>query len=439
MSAKRVNASPTGNTSTSRGGVLIQLSLTGLTIFSVALVATSALVTHLVTVKSSANLKSAEASADNRAAEASIPVVANTTVREQANPPPWGQLVSWDIDLEQPVEYLAYEIATNKMETWTFVGMTPTQVRSLLQSCGVAAGEIDRALSPPLLSLASSNTVIIPDDELVFSLTPESRAKLYAVLGRFPANHLMKFPFCLVGSSADETFAGSQLTEMILEALRKLLYPRGNGQCFSDLGIMLRRLPTEQDRMLLLKAVSRQSAVMARVQIWPDTDIDKLIGYWGRGVQTKDLRPLLESLKRVPGGAAISLLYFLPQFARQRLYTYPEPSQPGDQAKDCHWSTMNFFNETPDDRFADPKYTVPYLQANYYAIAQPGAYGDLIFFLNADGEAIHSAVYLADGIVFTKNGNNMAQPWMLMHLDDLAAKYTTDAAPSMMVYRKKSW
>jgi hypothetical protein len=435
MAVKRMNESPSGNVPRTGGGVQVQLHLAGLVIFSVALVVASVLVTHaLVAARPANGLKFQE----NRIADLPAPAPANA-LQKLENPPPWGQLVTWDIDLEQPEEYLAFEISTNRTARWTFVGMTPVEVRSLMQSCGLAAREIDRALSPPLLSSASSDTVIVPDDALVFSLTPESRAKLYRVLARYETNHFMQFPFCLVGSSADAKFAGSQLDGAVLDSLRKLLYPRGNAECFSDLEIMLRRLPAESERLLLLKAVSRQSAVMARLQIWPDTDIDKLIGYWGRGIQAKDIRPLLESLKRVPEGASVSLLYFLPQFARQRLYTYPEPPSAGSPAMDCHWSTMNFFNEIPDNRFSDPKYTVTYLQANCYTIAKPGAYGDIIFLLNRQGNAIHSAVYLADGIVFTKNGNNFAQPWMLMHLDDLVAKYTVEVAPPMVVYRKKNW
>jgi hypothetical protein len=99
---------------------------------------------------------------------------------------------------------------------------------------------------------------------------------------------------------------------------------------------------------------------------------------------------------------------------------------------------MNFFNEIPDNRFSDPKYTVSYLLSNYYRIAKPTAYGDRIFLLDKNGNAIHSAVYLADDIVFTKNGNNYTQPWMLMHLKDLLAEYATDEAPAIAVYRDKN-
>ena len=99
---------------------------------------------------------------------------------------------------------------------------------------------------------------------------------------------------------------------------------------------------------------------------------------------------------------------------------------------------MNFFNAVPDNRFSEPAYTVDYLKSHFYQIAKPSAYGDRIFLLDKNGNAIHSAVYLADDIVFTKNGNNYTQPWMLMHLNDLLAEYTSDEPPTIVVYRDKN-
>jgi hypothetical protein len=223
--------------------------------------------------------------------------------------------------------------------------------------------------------------------------------------------------------------------------VKKLLYPRGNLQCFSDYELVLLQVHDKEEQMRLLSVLSSESAVMAGVRIRPDTDIEKLLGYWAGpgGIRVKDVEPLLESLKGVPDGR-IGLVYLLPQFARQRLYTFPMPSRPGDPPEDCHWTTTNFFNDVPDDRFTDPAYTVNYLQKNYYQIAKATKYGDIILFLDADSNiAIHSVVYLCDDIVFTKNGNNMAQPWMLMHLKDLSMKYESDGPGRMVVYRNRKW
>jgi hypothetical protein len=93
----------------------------------------------------------------------------------------------------------------------------------------------------------------------------------------------------------------------------------------------------------------------------------------------------------------------------------------------------------PDNRFADPACTVACLQTNYYKIANPTRPWRHHFLLKKDGNAIHSAVYLADDIVFTKNGNNLARPWMMMRLKDLLDQYTTGKVLSVIVYRNKYW
>jgi hypothetical protein len=104
---------------------------------------------------------------------------------------------------------------------------------------------------------------------------------------------------------------------------------------------------------------------------------------------------------------------------------------------DCHWSTMNFFNDPPDNNFTNASYTSTFIDEHYYRVGVPNLYGDVILIANEQGTVSHSAVYLADDIVFTKNGHNFAQPWMLMRLEDLLARYTSDASPRMLIYRDR--
>ncbi len=363
-----------------------------------------------------------------------------TAPADPQNVGPWGELITRDIELEQPEEYALYA-NTNLTECWTFEGMNPGQVRTLMLSCGVPADQISRALSPPMFSYGTSGTVIAADDALVMSVSPLARAKLYGELGRYAENPLMRFPICFRKGTFEPWFADGQVDKETLGTVRKLLYKRGDFDCFSDLDAVLRGLPSNVERTRLTRALSHQQAVLVALRIRPDTDIDKLLGYWDSppGVRLIDIRPLLESLKRLTNGGGASILYFLPQFARQRLYTYPLPSQPGDPAIDCHWSTMNFFNETPDNRFANPAYVSSYLKENYYQIASPRAYGDVIMIVDGHNTALHSAVYLAGDVVFTKNGNNFRQPWMLMRLKDLEAMYESDHQAHMLVFRNKSW
>jgi hypothetical protein len=407
-------------------GVVLQVNLLGAILFSLALVLAAGMVTYAVARNGDRpHALGANAAVDTRPSEV----------------PPWGELFVRNIKLQPPEEYLAFELEHINTPSWVFDGLSATQVGQLMLSCGLTQEQVDRALAPGKFSVSQSNTTVVPDNDLVTSLSPQTRAKLYHELARSPENQHMRFPFCYSGNSFEETFATNKVSPAVTELVKKLTYRRGDLQCFSDYELVLQQIPETDEKMRLLRALSGESAVVAGIRVRPDTDIDKLLGYWTwpGGVRQKDVQPLIEAMKDVPDGR-VGMVYLLPQFARQRLYTFPMPSRPGDPTMDCHWSTMNFFNEVPDDRFTDPAYTVKYLETNYYQIAKPNKYGDIILFLDGDSNnAIHSAVYLADDIVFTKNGNNMAQPWMLMHLKDLTEKYESDGPGRMLVYRNRSW
>jgi hypothetical protein len=391
-------------------GVVLHVNLLGAIVFSLALVLAAAMVTY---------------------GDGPAPALV----------PPWGELTVRDIKIKPPEEYLAFEVQHITPPAWNFDGNSVDHVRQVLLASGLTAEQVNRTLVSSQVSVSASSVSVRPDNELVSSLPPETRAKLYHELGRNAGNEHMRYPFCYSAGQFEETFAAEKISPAVTAMVKKLLYPRGNLQCFSDYELVLLQIQDKEEQMRLLSVLSSESAVMAGVRIRPDTDIDKLLGYWAwpGGVRVKDVEPLLESQKNIPDGR-IGLVYLLPQFARQRLYTFPMPSRSGDPAMDCHWSTMNFFNDVPDDHFTDPVYTVKYLEKNYYQIAKPTKYGDIILFLEGESNnAIHSAVYLCDDIVFTKNGNNMAQPWMLMHLKDLTTKYESDGPGRMLVYRNREW
>jgi hypothetical protein len=311
-------------------------------------------------------------------------------------------------------------------------------VRGLMLECGLTEAQISEALSPAMASFANTGTTIHPDDALVFSLSPETRTKFYRELGRHPGNLAMQYPYAFPGNTMEACFRDHCLDESIVTMIRKLMYSRGENQCFSDVSTVARNLPSLAEKTTLLRVLSRQPSVLARVKIGPDTDLDKLIAYWRRGLKVKDVRPLLESMKRMPGGSSVGLLFLLPQFARQRTYTFPSPSHPGEPAMDCHWSTINFFLETPDNRYSDSNEAVNFIKLHCSPVDAPSAYGDILIFLDAQSRAVHSAVYLAEDLVFTKNGNNFAQPWKLTRLSNLKAHYEMDGPVRMVTWRMNS-
>ena len=55
----------------------------------------------------------------------------------------------------------------------------------------------------------------------------------------------------------------------------------------------------------------------------------------------------------------------------------------------------------------------------------------------ADRSSIHSAVYIADDIVFTKNGPSAATPWVLSTIAEMKAFYPGWKPLSVSFYRRR--
>ncbi len=351
---------------------------------------------------------------------------------------PWGELVEYDVEFEKPDEYAAVPSGTNSPTRWFLGGSSKAQFERLALAAGLSSAQVADLLSPNRCVAASNGLWIVPSRELLFDLKPESRRAICGELAKFPENFNYAFPYCYRREALDRWFNHSGLSADTVELAKRFLYQRGQAVCLSDSIELMNRVPNAHERLRLQKTLSRQAGVVMKLRIRPESDIGALMAYWGRGYHVKDCRPLLESLARLPEGGNLDIVHLLPPFARRRLYSYPPPPRnPNDPIRDCHWTSMNFFLENPDDRFAEKDYVVAKLAEEYTQIARPCQLGDLVFWLDGDEVAVHSAVFIAHDIVFTKNGGNYMQPWTLMRLDDLLAVYPREEPLKMVCYRSK--
>ncbi|MEI7732966.1 MAG: hypothetical protein WCO56_25565 [Verrucomicrobiota bacterium] len=419
-----------------RGVIHIHLTMTGLLIFCGVAVAACGLLAYSVwSLRSTADTHASNSSLTQQTAKENKS--AAIAPREL---PPWGELIVYDIEVERPDEYISMDTSTNQMPKWDFGKLDRDKVHDLLLASGLTASQAEHAVSCDHCTTNNGTFVVWPDADFLLSIAQPARSKLYHELAQVGENHFMQFPFCFRGNTFDSWFETSGLESASVDLIKKLLYPRGNAVCFSDFEFVMRQLPSDEARLRLTKTLSRQATVLVKLRIRPDTDVERLLGYWGRGPHRKDIHPLLDSLTRLKDGSTLDIVHLLPGFARRRVYTYPMPPQtPNDPTMDCHWTSMNFFNETPDDRFGSPPYVLQHLKSDFYQVAKADHYGDVVFLLNSEGSAIHSAVYLADNIVFTKNGNTHMQPWTLMKLADMLATYPSDVPLKVAVYRNKLW
>jgi hypothetical protein len=167
------------------------------------------------------------------------------------------------------------------------------------------------------------------------------------------------------------------------------------------------------------------------------------VEYWGRGGRRTEIRPLLES---AAGGGAdrfIDVVHLLPPFAQNHLYCYPKLSA-GDLDRpavvNCLWTSLNFFNPKPDDRFLDTAVALKALKEDYFIVESDFELGDIVAFLDEEGNIFHAAVYIAGDLVFSKNGISAMAPWTLSSLDDVKGYYRWRSEnPRLIVHRRKDF
>ncbi|MEI6376404.1 MAG: hypothetical protein WCO97_04345 [bacterium] len=354
---------------------------------------------------------------------------------------PWGDLQTWDVRIEQPMEYVGFEKTSSEGPVWNFGTLSPVAVEGLLLDSGCTAEQSQQLLKCQVQG-GNGSAMYRPKEALLLSLSPEVRSKLYLALAHNAANRFQANPYPIPSGDMASFFVRlHDSNETAFATMKKLLYTRNGYTYFSDPERVLKDLPTAEERLDYLQSLTSQSAVMMRLLIRPDSDIDKPLNYWALsmpGVLMKNLTPLFESQRRLPEGGSISILYLLPKLAREKLFSTPLPPASGDgKLPDCHWTALNYFNATYDPRMADNEYASRFITENYYEIAKPGIGGDLLLLLNAQGGVIHSAVYIADDVVFTKNGISYSQPWILMHEKDLVGSYSALESVKVAYFRRR--
>jgi len=354
------------------------------------------------------------------------------TVR--CNPGPWGELEYTRILIEPPEEFIPSRLETSKEIWWFFKGCSRETVERLWRSEGLAPPD-----APAVAwRVTAGGTWLRPSKEFILGMGEGTRARVYTELSAWPENASQYAPYRFRADTADEWFAGSELSTQTVALAKRLLYRRGTSLCFSDDDIVLPMLGSAAERTALLKTLARKSTLLLKLRIKHDSDINALTHYWGKGNRSKDVKPLLQSLALHPDGMKLDVAHLLPRNARMLLYTYPlPPSTAEEPRRDCHWTSLNFLNLEPDERFLDPKVFRKTIETDYYVVPGEMTFGDVLLFFRPDNTIVHSCVYIADNIVFTKNGTSFAMPWLLMTLPDVQSFYASDESLQVFAFRLK--
>ena len=322
---------------------------------------------------------------------------------------------------------------------WYFENYTEAKLIQLLRTCDLRPAQRSILFDKQFWTITSNACIITPPEPVIWSLSSHARGVLYSALATSQSNYAQCFPFRLPTEGLETYLKESGLSETDVYKIKRLAYTNAGAVCFTDLQTVHEILKPEEFEDLV-GALYKVPAYTLRLHVPSDAKVETLIKYWGKGGRAKIITPLLKGLARVPGGGAINVASLLPPFARIRLYTFPDSwNDPSAPRQDCFYTSMNFFSETPNTNFFDRDFTRHALKTDFVAIEGTPEFGDLILVLDDKGAAIHMCVYLADDFVYTKNGINHTEPWVIMRMSDMLAVYSgPQNAGKTMIFRSKS-
>jgi len=345
---------------------------------------------------------------------------------------PWGELEITPMLLDRPEGHFDTNTAPAPPLRWLFPHHSQPQLAEFINSCDLTSSQKAALLDTKKWRPTAEGLAVAPEPDLVKDISPVAREQIYSVLAQNHQNS-QAFPFVFEPDSFAELLTSCELPPQKVALVRHLSYPKKELRCFADLQLF-ELLSSPSETRCLVKALCRVPTMLMRIKVTPQTDIKAILDYWGTCGEAERIKPLLESLSRVPGGADLNVAAFMPPVPRLNLYTYPNAANPVGQ--DCVSSSLNFFNDRPDNHFTDPQYANQVLQSEFDPVRGEKRFGDLML-LEDEGRTVHMCVYIAADVVYTKNGGHVYQPWILMKLNDLMGQYSSDKPPQWRIFRKK--
>ncbi len=355
----------------------------------------------------------------------------------KARPGPWGELEVRTVYLEAPDPLLAAVAKPNAVTRWVFEQMSEGGVRELLQKHGVPAPMVARLLDPASRTVSDNIVKLFPTVEELASLSVATRSSLYRELAKSPANEYQRDPVYILGGDMEDWLADSGLSAEQVALFRKLLWNRGEALAFSDIQALLTLAKGPEETRNTFRALTRVRSLLVELKLPLRVDRDIFLDYWSAGMTDTSQLTFLRSMLRRRASQSIDITHLFPNLPRQRIFTFPELEW-GLKSRfpDCHWTSLNFGATTASDDYLDTGKAAARLLGAYQAVEAPYRFGDVLCFLD-EGEGLHTCVYVADDIVFTKNGDSVLAPWVLMQLKDVESVYRRSPSTRIQGYRLK--
>lgn len=350
----------------------------------------------------------------------------------------WGEVQALPVTIVPAVEMIPELHTVPSRNPWFFPDWSTNQLADFIMGLPGLPAENRRMLARHIEPMPKINgSVLMPTDAEVIGLPPASRAKVYNILALHKINQNQDAARRFPAKSMRQWMKGVETSPETRKLLDQLAYRNGDFIFFADIPLVLERIGDTRERFEVYKALNRVATLNIKVRVRED-DLAEAVSFWGGEGRISEVMPLLKA--HADKGEPLDAIYLMPPFARCYLYQFPLRDNGSEAIRDCHWSAFNFFN-WPDRLIEDVGGSMQqFIKSGYYTIPKSALkMGDVIVYLNERGDhasMIHSAVFICDDIVFTKNGSIWSSPWIFMREHQIADYYPT-VLPMKKVYLRK--
>jgi hypothetical protein len=341
--------------------------------------------------------------------------------------------------ISPPAEYVPREEGPVQPARWHFPGSTRERLAKLLTDAGFSAEDAETLLQTATPDAALAGVDLWPKSAFIRRIAPDVRANLYRVLAKDPSNFDQASAYYFHGDSVD-SWLGSDIPAKVRTLVDPLVYRIGEFLYLADIEVVREQLGSGAEYQALVRRLLRNSTMLVSLSVNHLDALDEVTEYWGRNGRKTDIRPLLESITNEGPAQTINLAELLPELPRRLLYRYPKVtledlSKP--QLENCFWTALNFFNDTPDDRYLDVEFAMNKLRKDYFLVHDKLQLGDIAVFASREMNVFHVAVYLADDLVFTKNGAFSLAPWTILPINQLKGPYVGHMDDWVVTYYRR--
>ncbi len=359
----------------------------------------------------------------------------NPKLVKHCQPGAWGNLEYYEIILEPPTDSL-WSSLLSEVSVWPFADSTKEEALEELKNAGFSPDMITEASENGIWSNQGRGMAFTPSDKFIENSNSKQRIALLELFTKadpnFPNRVLMNV------EGADLSIISHGIAPETLKVLESVTFMKNGTLSFFDRPYLLRKMPTLETKQNLIRAISRTKGLVVRLSVDPTSNLDGLADYWSAGGNNRSILPLLHGIRATSRVSKIDIVHLLPPTAKKYLNTFTRDSDMmPDDSPDCFWTCMNFFEKNPSNRVMDTLSLGHYINEDFKMAQPPLRFGDLcVIYERSNGAFVHSYVYIADDIVFTKNGMSSLRPYALTEASQMLSIYEPDSDRYLEVYRR---